>query len=116
MAERWFRAEIPVEWVGSRLDQIVPRLFRGYSRAHLAAEIRAGRIRLDGREVLPRHIVQGGEQVEWTRADEPVLGDLAEPIALAVVFEDADLIVVDKPAGLVVHPGAGNRAGTLLNA
>ncbi|MGH8117488.1 MAG: 23S rRNA pseudouridine(1911/1915/1917) synthase RluD [Rhodanobacteraceae bacterium] len=116
MAERCVRAEIPIESAGLRLDQILPKLFRGYSRAHLAAEIRAGRIRLDGRAVLPRLLVQGGEQAEWGRGEEPALDDRPEPIALAVVFEDADLIVVDKPAGLVVHPGAGNPSGTLLNA
>ena len=115
MAER-LRMEIPPDVSGQRFDQILPRLFRGYSRAHLAAEVRGGRIRLDGREVPPRTLVRGGEQVEWTRTEEPVLGDRPEAIDLAIVFEDADLLVIDKPAGLVVHPGAGNRAGTLLNA
>ena len=116
MAEQRFRAEIPADLAGLRFDQILPGLFHGYSRAHLAAEIRAGRIRLDGRQVPPRTLVHGGEAVEWERVGEPVLGDRPEDIDLAIVFEDADLLVVDKPAGLVVHPGAGNRAGTLLNA
>ncbi|TAM99432.1 MAG: 23S rRNA pseudouridine(1911/1915/1917) synthase RluD [Rhodanobacteraceae bacterium] len=116
MAERSLRAEVPVDVAGSRFDQILPRLFRGYSRAHLAAEVKAGRIRLDGREAAPRTLVRGGEAVEWTRIQEPVLGDRPEAIGLSIVFEDADLLVVDKPAGLVVHPGAGNRDGTLLNA
>ena len=116
MAEQQFRAEIPPELAGQRFDQILPRLFRGYSRAHLAGEVKAGRIRLDGRETAPRTLVHGGESVAWERADEPVLGDRPEAIDLAIVFEDADLLVIDKPAGLVVHPGAGNRAGTLLNA
>jgi 23S rRNA pseudouridine1911/1915/1917 synthase len=116
MAERRFRAEVPVELAGQRLDQILPQLFPGYSRTHLAAQVRGGRIRLDGREVSPRTLVHGAEQVEWARVDDPVLGDRPEAIDLAVVFEDADLIVVDKPAGLVVHPGAGNPGGTLLNA
>ncbi|HEX5488994.1 MAG TPA: 23S rRNA pseudouridine(1911/1915/1917) synthase RluD [Rhodanobacteraceae bacterium] len=116
MAERRFRAEIPVELAGQRLDQILPQLFHGYSRTHLAAQVRSGRIRLDGREASPRTLVHGAEQVEWTCVEEAVLGDRSEAIELAVVFEDADLVVIDKPAGLVVHPGAGNPGGTLLNA
>jgi 23S rRNA pseudouridine1911/1915/1917 synthase len=91
-------------------------LFPGPSRSHLAGEVKAGRIRLDGREVPPRTRVVGGETVAWQRSDAPVLGDRPEAIDLAIVFEDADLLVLDKPAGLVVHPGAGNPAGTLLNA
>jgi 23S rRNA pseudouridine1911/1915/1917 synthase len=91
-------------------------LFQGYSRAHLAGEIKAGRIRLDGREVLPRALLRGGEAVDWERVELDVLGDRPEAMALDIVFADADLLVVNKPAGLVVHPGAGNHAGTLLNA
>ena len=116
MAERQSRAEIPPELAGQRFDQILPRVFPGYSRAHLAGEVRAGRIRLAGRDVPSRTLVRGGEVVDWKRADEPVLGDRPEAIELKIVFEDADLLVIDKPAGLVVHPGAGNPAGTLLNA
>ncbi|HET9818148.1 MAG TPA: 23S rRNA pseudouridine(1911/1915/1917) synthase RluD [Rhodanobacteraceae bacterium] len=116
MAEQRFRAEVPADMAGQRLDQILPQLFHGYSRTHLAAQVRSSRIRLDGREVSPRTLVHGTEQVEWTRVEDAVLGDRPEAIDLAVVFEDADLVVVNKPAGLVVHPGAGNRDGTLLNA
>ena len=116
MAERRLRAEIPADSAGQRFDQILPRLFRDYSRAHLAGEVRAGRITLDGGNVPPRTLVHGGETVEWQHAEEPAIGDQPEAIDLAVVFEDEHLIVLDKPAGLVVHPGAGNRTGTLLNA
>ncbi|TAN05419.1 MAG: 23S rRNA pseudouridine(1911/1915/1917) synthase RluD [Rhodanobacteraceae bacterium] len=116
MAEQRVHAEIPAELAGQRFDQILPRLFQGYSRAHLAGELKAGRIRLDGRAAPPRTLVSGGEAVEWDRIEQALLGDRPEAIELDVVFEDADLIVVDKPAGLVVHPGAGNRDGTLLNA
>ncbi|HEX7370224.1 MAG TPA: 23S rRNA pseudouridine(1911/1915/1917) synthase RluD [Rhodanobacteraceae bacterium] len=116
MAEPDCRAEIPADLAGQRFDQILPQLFLGYSRSHLAAEVKAGRIRLDGREVVPRVRVNGGEAVDWQRAEVPVLGDRAESISLDIVFEDAGLLVIDKPAGLVVHPGAGNRDGTLLNA
>lgn len=116
MAERLFRAEIPADLAGQRFDRILPRLFLGYSRAHLAGELKAGRITLDGQGATPRTLVHGGGVVVWERTQEPVLGDRPEAIELAIVFEDADLLVIDKPAGLVVHPGAGNRDGTLLNA
>ena len=116
MAERASRAEIPPELAGQRFDQILPGLFPGHSRSHLAGEVKAGRIRLDGREVPPRTRVLGGETVDWQPSDAPVVGDRPEAIDLAIVFEDANLMVLDKPAGLVVHPGAGNPAGTLLNA
>lgn len=115
MAER-LRAEVPAEGAGQRFDQILPGMFQGYSRAHLAAEVKRGRIRLDGREVPSRTLLRGGEQVEWDRVEQTVLGDQPQAIGLDIVFEDADLLVIDKPAGLVVHPGAGNRDGTLLNA
>jgi len=115
MAER-LRAEIPADVAGQRFDQILPGMFQGYSRAHLAGEVKSGRIRLDGREVPPRTRVRGGEEVEWNRVEAPILGDRPQSMDLDVVFEDADLLVIDKPAGLVVHPGAGNRDGTLLNA
>ena len=115
MAE-WLRAEIPADVAGQRFDQILPGMFQGYSRAHLAGEVKSGRIRLDGREVPPRTRVHGGEEVEWNRVEAPILGDRPQSMDLDVVFEDADLLVIDKPAGLVVHPGAGNRDGTLLNA
>ena len=116
MAERESRAEIRPDLAGQRFDQILPGLFPGHSRSHLAGEVRAGRIRLDGREVPPRTRVLGGEIVDWQRSDAPVLGDRPEAIDLDIVFEDDHLLVLDKPAGLVVHPGAGNPAGTLLNA
>ena len=116
MAERESRAEVRPDLAGQRFDQILPGLFPGHSRSHLAGEVRAGRIRLDGREVPPRTRVLGGEIVDWQRSDAPVLVDRPEAIDLDIVFEDDHLLVLDKPAGLVVHPGAGNPAGTLLNA
>src|SRR5579875_3796074 len=95
VAEQEFRRKIPADMAGQRFDQILPRLFLGHSRAYLAAEVRAGRIRLDGREVAPRTLVHGGEQAEWEHIEEPVVGDQAESIDLTIVFEDADLLVVD---------------------
>ncbi len=116
MAEQQFHSAVPADAAGQRFDQILPQLFLGHSRARLAAAVKDGRILLDGAKVQPKTRVAGGEQVDWTADDAPVLGDRPEAITLEVVFEDADLLVLNKPAGLVVHPGAGNRDGTLLNA
>ena len=97
---------IPRELAGLRLDQALARLFPEHSRSRLQAWVRAGRVLLDARPAADvKRKVWGGERVA-----------LAEAIPLAVVYEDDAIIVLDKPAGLVVHPGAGNRQGTLLNA
>ncbi|MCL2161427.1 MAG: 23S rRNA pseudouridine(1911/1915/1917) synthase RluD [Betaproteobacteria bacterium] len=110
---------IPPESAGLRLDQALARLFPQYSRSRLQAWLREGRIRVDGRVSDVRSKVHGGERLEMEVA--PEMPDAleaveAEEIALAIVFEDEDLLVLDKPAGLVVHPGNGNRSGTLMNA
>jgi len=110
-------ATVPRGLAGLRLDQALARLFPQYSRTRLQAWLRESRILLDGRPAAARHAVIGGEQV---RLAAPALPDAAAPqaedIPLAIVYEDADLLVIDKPAGLVVHPGAGVHRGTLLNA
>ncbi len=106
---------IPVELAGQRLDQALAKLFPEYSRSRLKAWLLDGAISVDGVSPRPRDAVQGGEQV--TLQAEPMITVAAkpEPIALDVVHEDDSLIVINKPAGLVVHPGAGNAGGTLLN-
>jgi 23S rRNA pseudouridine1911/1915/1917 synthase len=107
---------IPVELAGRRLDQALTELLTGRSRAQVQKWIREGRARIDGRPLRPRDKVAGGERVIVSvPAPEPAAWQ-AEPIPLEVVHEDADILVVNKPPGLVVHPGAGNREGTLLNA
>ncbi|MCL1859924.1 MAG: 23S rRNA pseudouridine(1911/1915/1917) synthase RluD [Proteobacteria bacterium] len=109
---------IPSAHAGLRLDQALARLFPQYSRSRLQAWLREGRIRVDGQVFDPRRKVYGGERLEMEI--EPESSGLeaaeAEDIALAIVFEDEALLVLDKPAGLVVHPGNGNRNGTLMNA
>jgi 23S rRNA pseudouridine1911/1915/1917 synthase len=88
-----------------------------YSRSRLRAWIDAGRVTVDGIAPDPTRKVRGDEHVVVRTVAEPLGASLSpEAISLAIVHEDAALIVVDKPAGLVVHPGAGNRAGTLQNA
>lgn len=108
---------IPGELSGLRLDQALARLYPAHSRSRLQAWLKEGRIRLDGSSPEPRRKVWGGE---WLEVDAPLAPEQTaaapEDIPLRVVFEDASLLVIDKPAGLVVHPGSGNWSGTLLNA
>jgi 23S rRNA pseudouridine1911/1915/1917 synthase len=100
-----------------RLDQALARLIPEHSRVRLKGWIEAGRVLLDGAAATPRTRVAGGQVLVLHEAPDPrALADAGEAIALAVVHEDDALLVVDKPAGLVVHPGAGNPRGTLLNA
>lgn len=108
---------IPAELGGLRLDQALARLFPEHSRSRLQAWLKDGRIRLDGELAGSRQKVSGGERVELDVAQPPeIAAEQPEDIPLRVVFEDAHLLVIDKPAGLVVHPGSGNWSGTLLNA
>jgi 23S rRNA pseudouridine1911/1915/1917 synthase len=109
-------AVIPEELAGSRLDQALAALFSGYSRSRLQRWIKQGAVRVDGRVLRPRESVQGGEQVVVEVKLEPDRSFAPEDIPLDCVFEDAHLLVLNKPPGLVVHPAAGNWAGTLQNA
>ena len=108
---------LPAEAAGSRFDAALARALPQYSRSRLRAWIDAGRVTLEGRPAAATHRVRGGEPVVVRTVAEPdAAAPAAEAIALAIVHEDDALLVVDKPAGLVVHPGAGNRTGTLQNA
>jgi len=110
-------AIVPDALAGRRLDQVLAEMFPDHSRSRLSAWIKAGDVQLDGAVAdAPRRIVHGGERIALTVRLQREIGAEAEPIDLAIVHEDADVIVIDKPAGLVVHPGAGNPAGTLQNA
>lgn len=115
MSEEPQTRPIPEELAGLRLDQALARMFPEYSRSRLKEWLQAGSITVDGGPKRPRDAVAGGEIVLLRPQAEAAVRAGPEPIALAVVFEDEDLLVVNKPAGLVVHPGAGNPAGTLLN-
>ena len=106
---------VPEALAGLRLDQALARMFPEYSRSRLKEWLLAGAITVDGASRRPRDAVTGGEQVEMVVQAEALVRDKPEPIALDIVFEDDDLLVINKPAGLVVHPGAGNPAGTLMN-
>jgi 23S rRNA pseudouridine1911/1915/1917 synthase len=109
------RAPVPRELGGLRLDQALARMFPQYSRSRLQAWLEAGHIRLEGARGEARQRVRGGERVDLAPPPAPEAAPRAQKMALAIVHEDEDLIVVNKPAGLVVHPGAGVPDGTLMN-
>lgn len=108
-------ATIPEDHRGLRLDQSLARMFPEYSRSRLKEWLLAGAITVDGGPKRPRDAVVGGETVALQPLAETAVVAEPEPIALDVVHEDDELLVVNKVAGLVVHPGAGNPAGTLMN-
>jgi 23S rRNA pseudouridine1911/1915/1917 synthase len=109
-------AIVPVSAAGRRFDQTVAEMFPDYSRSRLTSWIKDGKVLLDGARAAPRQLVRGGEQVELEAELEAEVHAQPEDIALDIRFEDEHLMVIDKPMGLVVHPGAGNPAGTMLNA
>ena len=108
---------IPSQCAGLRLDQALAQLLPEFSRSRLAAWIREERVAVDGHPARARDKLAGGERVSVVPAPDPQAAAFrAQAIPLDVIHEDADLIVINKPAGLVVHPGSGNWDGTLLNA
>ncbi|GMV56321.1 MAG: pseudouridine synthase [Betaproteobacteria bacterium] len=111
-------AELPLACSGLRLDQALARVFPQYSRSRLLHWLRAGQVWLDEQpELEPRRRIVGRERVRVVVAALPgATAPAAEAIPLNIVFEDEHMIVLDKPAGLVVHPGSGNWTGTLVNA
>jgi 23S rRNA pseudouridine1911/1915/1917 synthase len=113
---RLLSAEIPTELAGLRLDQALSELFPDFSRNRLQTWIRQGAARVNGRVVAPKHRILGGERVVLRTELEDVTTLESQAIPLSIVYEDAAILIIDKPAGLVVHPAAGHRDGTLQNA
>ncbi len=108
---------VPVEYAGLRLDQALSKMFPAFSRSRLQEWLKQGNLQVAGRAQSAKHKIIGGERVILRALpDREQTAFRAENIALNLVFEDDDLLVIDKPAGLVVHPGSGNWSGTLLNA
>jgi 23S rRNA pseudouridine1911/1915/1917 synthase len=107
---------VPVELGGLRFDQALARLFPQYSRNRLQAWLKSGHIRVEGAALEGSDAVTGGERVVLTPPAAPGEVPQAQRMPLKIVHEDGALIVIDKPAGLVVHPGAGQPDRTLLNA
>ncbi len=107
---------VPDAMAGFRLDQAAAELFADYSRERLKAWIKSGSLTVDGSPARPRDKVYGGEQLALSAEIEDDTRFEPEDIPLEVVHEDDQVLVIDKPPGLVVHPAAGNPDGTLLNA
>ncbi len=107
---------IPQELAGLRLDQALAELCPEFSRSRLKSWVNSGDVLVDQRVLRPRDKIRGGESISINPIADTSLEVKAEPIELNIVYEDESMIVVNKPAGLVVHPAAGNWAGTLQNA
>jgi 23S rRNA pseudouridine1911/1915/1917 synthase len=105
---------VPDTLSGERVDRAVA-LLTGWSRRDVRTLVEAGSVLVEGRAVSPSARLEAGDRLEWTAEPEPEPQPGPEPdVPVTVVYEDADVLVVDKPAGLVVHPGAGHRTGTLV--
>jgi 23S rRNA pseudouridine1911/1915/1917 synthase len=100
---------------GRRLDHFLQAALPEFSRSRLQAWIKAGRVLVDGAPAKPSHELRGGERIEVSPAAPPPLKAAPEDLPIRILYEDPAVIAVDKPAGLVVHAGAGNHAGTLVN-
>jgi 23S rRNA pseudouridine1911/1915/1917 synthase len=100
---------------GMRLDQAAARLFPDYSRARLQQCIKDGELLVDGQPARVRDKVMGGEALALKVTETPQVAFAPEKLPLQIVFEDSEVMVINKPADLVVHPAAGNYTGTLLN-
>tara|TARA_B100000900_G_scaffold157900_1_gene134165 strand:+ start:4017 stop:4988 length:972 start_codon:yes stop_codon:yes gene_type:complete len=109
-------ARVPIQCHGMRLDQVAAELFPDYSRNRLATWIKEGRLTVDGRTVKPREKATASAQVTLMVTDEPVIDWQPQSLPLDIIFEDEHILVVNKPAGVVVHPATGHADGTLVNA
>lgn len=109
-------AVIPVDLADKRLDQALATLFPEHSRSRLQNWIRNDFVHVDNQPANQQQRVKGGEQIEINATWEPQQVWSAEEIPLQIIYEDKELLIINKPSGLIVHPGAGNPGHTLLNA
>src|ERR1700704_4715402 len=107
---------VPKEAARLRLDQFLARELPKYSRSRLQQLVRKEFVTLNGSPARPRDLVRSGDRIEVSEPIPEKIDNQPEAIPLDVLYEDEDLIVINKPAGLVVHPGAGHREHTLVNA
>ena len=114
--EDCLEARVPIHCHGMRLDQVAAELFPDYSRNRLATWIKEGRLTVNGQTVKPRDKATASAQVTLMVTDEPVIDWQPQSLPLNIIFEDEHILVVNKPAGVVVHPAAGHADGTLVNA
>ena len=113
--ETLLQATVGADLAGTRLDQALASLFPDYSRSRLQTWTRAGRVSVNGEQWRPRDKVSMGDRLQLRAVAEDQVACVPQDIPLDIVFEDEHLLVVNKPAGLVVHPAAGNPDGTLQN-
>ena len=110
-------AIVPDDYYDTRLDQSIARLFPEYSRSKLKEWVLAGCVTVNAEvELSPRVKMKGGELIAISAEQEVQVFNEAQALALNIVYEDDDILVINKPADFVVHPGAGNPSGTILNA
>ena len=114
--EDYLEALVPIQCHGMRLDQVAAELFPDYSRNRLASWIKEGRLMVDGRTVKPRDKAIASAQVTLMVTHEPVIDWQPQRLPLDIIFEDEHILVVNKPAGVVVHPAADHADSTLVNA
>lgn len=107
---------IPENFAGKRIDQALAELFPQYSRMRLKNWLDSGQILVNSQPQKPKNKVVGGEIIKIDATIDNETTDEAENIPLNIIFEDDAIIIINKPAGMVVHPAAGNRSNTLLNA
>jgi 23S rRNA pseudouridine1911/1915/1917 synthase len=107
--------QVKPEHAGQRVDQVAAELFEGFSRSRLQTWIKNGVLTVNGAKTKPKEKLTGNESLTLEVEIEPELDDQPQSIDLDVVYQDDDLIVINKPTGLVVHPAAGHADGTLLN-
>ncbi len=108
--------EVPLDMAGMRLDQALAELFSDYSRSKLQTWVKAGRVQVNGKSLKPKDKLEGGEFITLDAEAEVVIDAKPENIPLDIIYEDDHILILNKPAGLVVHPAIGNWSGTLLNA
>ena len=107
---------VPADQAGNRLDRFLASRLPEMSRTHIQSLMDEGRILVDGSAMKPSHRIEPGAIVVVEIPPPPAPGVLAEDIPLEIIYEDAEIAVVNKPAGMIVHPGAGGGAGTLVAA
>ena len=111
-----FNSTVPDEWAGERVDQALVKLFPDYSRSRLQTWLKNGQILINGQTKRAKDKILGGEQVELKVILTSENSWEPEDIPLNIVYEDEQLLVINKSANMVVHPAAGNYSGTMLNA
>jgi 23S rRNA pseudouridine1911/1915/1917 synthase len=107
---------IPDNFTGQRLDQALAQLFPDYSRARMQQWIKSGQVLVDGEQKRPKDKVIGGQKVSVEATSEEEVAWVGQDLPIDIVYEDEHLLVVNKAAGMVVHPATGNPDGTLVNA